>query len=374
MHLVLLTQRDPALPIPRPRGLGQLTEIRGTDLRFTPEEAARFFSKRLKVPVDDATVALLEEKVEGGAAGLRLTSLCLRDQNDLKHRVQELSGSSLHIAEYLAAEVLSRQDPKIAAYLLETSILDRFCAPLCREMHQHGKNEGREQQNSDGELFVRWLVNANLFVIPLDNQGYWFRYHHLFQAFLQNMLRKQTGAERIAELTLIASNWFAGNGLIDEAIQHAQAAGDNQVAARLVVEHRYDLMNNAQYHRLNNWLALLPRDIVAESPLLGTTQAITAWVNGQRGDVATHTEQAKRLLASLSPESSEYAILQGEVLTLQNLVSILWVSLQAPGSMLRRPWNCSRKRHCFSECWRWGNGALQPDERRPQPGCQVAEE
>ena len=333
MHLVLLTRRDPALPIARLRGLGQLTEIRAKDLRFTSAEAAALLQEKFKIPVDDDTAALLDTRNRRVGYGVAPGRLYLQDRKDLKAQVRKLSGNSQHIAEYLAAEVLSKQDPQRLTCLIETSILDRFCAPLCREMHQHGKNEGREQQNSDGELFVRWLVNANLFVIPLDNQGYWFRYHHLFQAFLQNMLRKQTGAERIAELHLIASNWFAGNGLIDEAIQHAQAAGDNQVAARLVVEHRYDLMNNAQYHRLNNWLALLPRDIVAESPLLGTTQAITAWVNGQRGDVATHTEQAERLLALLSPESSEYATLQGEVLTLQKLVSILWVSLQAPGSI-----------------------------------------
>ena len=323
MHLVLLTRRDPALPIARLRGLGQLTEIRANDLRFTSAEAAAFLQKKFKIPVDDDTAELLDTKIEGWATGLRLAGLYLQNRKDLMTQVRKLSGSSQHIAEYLAAEVLSKLDPERLTCLIETSILDRFCAPLCREMHQHGKNEGRGQQKLDAELFVQWLVNANLFVVPLDNQGYWFRYHHLFQAFLQNMLRKQTGADRIAELHLIASNWFAVNGLIDEAIQHALAAGDNQVAVRLVVEHRYDLMNNAQYHRLNNWLALLPRDIVAETPLLVTTQAITAWVSGQRGDVATHTEQAKRLLDTLSPESSEYAILQGEILTLHNVVSAL---------------------------------------------------
>jgi len=323
MHLVLLTRKDPPLRIATMRGRGLVTEIRASDLRFTPDEAAAFLSRVLNVAVDDATAALLDVKTEGWAAGLRLAGLYLQGQKELKKQLQELSGSSGHIAEYLAAEVLSRQHPEMVSYLLETSILDRFCAPLCRQMHRTGTHGYSGKPEIGAKQFIQRLLDFNLFVIPLDNQGYWFRFHHLFQAFLENLLRKQTGADRIAELHLIASNWFAGNGLIEEAIQHALAAGENKVAARLVVEHRYDLMNNAQYYRLNNWLALLPRDIVAEAPLLATTQAITAWVSGQRGDVATHTEQAKRLLGTLSPESSEYAILQGEIITLHNVVSAL---------------------------------------------------
>jgi LuxR family maltose regulon positive regulatory protein len=145
MHLVLLTRQDPSLPIAAMRGRGLVSEIRASDLRFTPDEVAAFLSRMLNVAVDDATAALLEAKTEGWAAGLRPSGLYLQGQKDLKRCVQELSGSSGHIAEYLVAEVLSRQPSEMVSYLLESSILDRFCAPLCRRMHLvggHGHSGG----------------------------------------------------------------------------------------------------------------------------------------------------------------------------------------------------------------------------------------
>jgi len=241
MNLVLLTRRDPAFPIARLRGRGQLTEIRAADLRFTPAEAAAFLKEKLKIPLDDDIAALLEKETEGWVTGLRLAGLYLRYRDDLKHRVQELSGSSRHIAEYLVEEVLSRQNPEIAAYLVETSILDRFCAPLCQAVHSMGNEFQRDKKGLEAQQFIQWVLEANIFAIPLDDKGYWYRYHHLFQTFTQDLLRKQMGEDRIAELH---RRWFAENGLPDEAIQHALAGGDTPAAVRLVVEHRYDLMNN----------------------------------------------------------------------------------------------------------------------------------
>ena len=323
MHCVLLTRYDPPFPIAAMRGRGLVTEIRASDLRFTTDEGADFLSKMLNVAIDDATAALLQAKTEGWATGLRLAGLYLQGRKELKLRVQELSGSSGYIAEYLAAEVLSRQHPEIVSYLLETSILDRFCAPLCRQMHRGGSHGRSGKPEISAEQFIQRLVNTSLFVIALDDEGYWFRHHHLFQAFLKEELRKQRTAYQIADLHRTARNWLAENNLIEEAIRHALAAGENQAAVRLVIEHRYDLMDNERYQRLKNWLALLPRAIVAETPLLVTTQAITAWVSGQRNDVENYTEQAKRLLDTIPSESSEYAILQGEIFTLHNLVCAL---------------------------------------------------
>jgi len=251
MHLVLLTRRDPPLPIARLRGRGQVTEIRSADLRFTPNEAAGFLNKMLKVPVDDDTAALLDQKMEGWVTGLRLAGLYLQGQKDMKLRVQELSGSSGYIAEYLAAEVLSRQHPEMVSYLLETSILDRFCAPLCGQMHQ---KQSSKQPEFSADQFIQWLVDSDLFVIALDDEGYWFRYHHLFQAFLKGELRKQRTADRIADLHRIAGTWFAENDLIEEAIRHLMAAGDLSSAIQLIVDHRHALMNTSQYSRLRRLL------------------------------------------------------------------------------------------------------------------------
>ena len=319
MHLVLLTRRDPALPISRLRGRGQLAEIRAADLRFTPAEAAGFLNKMLKVPVDDATAALLEKKTEGWATGLRLAGLYLRDQDDPKQRVEELSGSSWHIAEYLAAEVLSKQAPEIVDYLLETSILDRFCAPLCGQMHRTGTQRRSGKPEIGAEQFIRWLVEANLFVIALDDQGYWFRYHHLFRDFLQNRLRKQTNADTIAKLYMQASQWFAQNGLIDEAIRYALLGRNIQAAVRLVIEHRYQLMNTLQFQRLHSWLALLPEDAVAQAPLLVGSLSLMGLERGLDYDLHSYIDQVQRLLTALPDKSIESSTLQGEIAAIQSV-------------------------------------------------------
>ena len=250
MHLVLLARKDPPLPIATMRGRGLVTEIRASDLRFTPDEAAALLSRVLNVAVDDATAALLDVKTEGWAAGLRLAGLYLQGQKEPKKQVQKLSGSSGHIAEYLTAEVLSRQHPEMVSYLIETSILDRFCAPLCEQMHRMGTRGYSRISEFGAEQFIQWLVDANLFVIPLDDQGYWFRYHHLFQSFLQNVMRKQRTADKITELHRTAGNWFAENDLTEEAIRHLMAAGDTTAATQLVLDRRYGLMNTSQFFRL----------------------------------------------------------------------------------------------------------------------------
>jgi LuxR family transcriptional regulator, maltose regulon positive regulatory protein len=320
MHLVLLTRRDPPLPIAKLRGRGQVTEIRSADLRFAPDEAAGFLNKMLKVPVDDDTAALLDQKMEGWVTGLRLAGLYLQGQKDMKLRVQELSGSSGYIAEYLAAEVLSRQHPEMVSYLLETSILDRFCAPLCGQMHQ---KQSSKQPEFSADQFIQWLVDSDLFVIALDDEGYWFRYHHLFQAFLKGELRKQRTADRIADLHRIAGTWFAENDLIEEAIRHLMAAGDLSSAIQLIVDHRYELMNTSRFFRLNRWLTFLPENKVAENPLLASTRAFIGIEQGKDADAYAFTENAGRMLAALSPKSEAYPILKGEVLVLQSLVDLL---------------------------------------------------
>jgi LuxR family maltose regulon positive regulatory protein len=184
MHLVLLTRKDPSLPIATMRGRGPETEIRASDLRFTSDEGAAFLSHMLNVAVDDDKAALLAVKFEGWGVGLRLAGLYLQGQKDLKLRVQEPGGSSGHIAEYLTAEVLSRQHPEMVSYLLEASILDRFCAPLCGQMHLVGTQGRSGKAEVSAEQFLQWLLDANLFVIALDDEGYWFRYHYLFRSFL----------------------------------------------------------------------------------------------------------------------------------------------------------------------------------------------
>ena len=323
MHLVLSTRKDPSLPIAALRGRGLVTEIRASDLRFTPDEAAAFMSKMLDVAFDDATAALLDAKTEGWAAGLRLAGLYLRGRKDLKLHVAQLSGGSRHIAEYLASEVLSQQHPEMVSYLLEASILDRFCASLCCRMHQAGSHERSGKTEISAEQFIRWLVDANLFVVPLDQEGYWFRHHHLFNAFLKGILRKQRTADRIADLHRTAGDWFAENDLIEEAIAHLMAAGDTSAAIQLVVDRRHEMMNASRFVHLASWLSFFPENQVAQSPLLTSTRAFIAIGLGNDADLKLLTEKATEIEAALSPRSGTYAVLKGEVLVLQSFLDML---------------------------------------------------
>ena len=323
MHLVLVTRQDPPLPLAALRGRGLINEIRTVDLRFTLGETAALFNEMFKIPLDNKTAAHLDKKIEGWAAGLRLTGLYLKDSEDAAGQVRRLSGSSLHIAEYLVSEVLERQKPDILAFLTETSILDRFCAPLYEQMCQQITSADNKPQGIEAKRIIRQLVQTNLFVIPLDNQGHWFRYHHLFQDFLKSVLRKKRTPNQIADLHRMAGNWFAENDLIEEAIRHLISAGDTQAAIQLVVDRRHGLFNTSHFVRLGRWLKLLPKNAVAETPLLATTQAFIGIELGNDTEAHLFTESAVRMLAALPPQSNVYPILKGEVSVLRGLVALL---------------------------------------------------
>jgi len=330
MHLVLLTRQDPSLPIAAMRGRGLVTEIRASDLRFTPDEVAAFLSRTINVAVDETTAALLEIKIEGWPAGLRLAKLYLQGQKELKRSLQQLSGNSRHIAEYLFAEVLSRQHPEMVSYLLEISILNRFCAPLCKQMHQSGSHGHEEESEVGAEQFIQWLVDTNLFVIPLDNEGYWFRHHHLFREFLKGELHKQWTKDRIASLHRLASRWFNENGFIEEAIEYLLAIDDISAAIQLILDHRHALMNASQYFRLHRLLARLPENAVAKAPLLASTRAFIGLNMGNDVDVCVFTQRAMELLAEISPKSETYSLLKGEVLILEGLADLLFNGVAEP--------------------------------------------
>jgi len=305
-----VTRRDPPLPIARLRARGQVTEIRAADLRFTPAEAAAFLSKMTNVSVDEATAAPLDEKTEGWVTGLRLAGLYLRDRGDVRRLAQELHGSSGHIAEYLVAEVLSRHTPEFVACLVETSILDRFCAALCEALHAGGASARTKKGSCDPRQFINWLVKENLFVISLDSQGCWFRYHHLFQQMLQRQLRRRRSADDIATLHSRACEWFAQEGLTDEAIQHAVAAGDSVAATRLVNESRHDALISGRWHVLERRLARLPEAMRESRPEVLMAQA---WVSYNRFEHRAISQLLGDAKASLG-ESRRSAMLKGELL------------------------------------------------------------
>ena len=315
MHLVVVTRRDPSLQLSELRARGQMTEIRVEELRFSTAETAAFFQKVMEMQVDVRTAAAIEEKTEGWVTGLRLAALSMRQRPDLDRIMENLPDDNRYIMDYIAGEVISQQPRDIQEYLMTTSILNRFCAPLCEAVCPSGTETGVCVMN--GQKFLESLQQANLFLIPLDNQQKWFRYHHLFQQLLQRHLELRLGPDKAAELHQTAAKWLADNGLIDEALHHHLSADDLPAAAQLIALHRHDLMNREEWHRLRRWLSMLPRDVIEKDPEL---LMVEAWLLIGWSEIAEVMDRIKALLTTMSPDSKAFKSLQGEWDTLRSLL------------------------------------------------------
>ena len=212
LHLVLTTREDPDLPLARLRARDQLTEIRARDLRFTQEEVDSFLRAGMGLALSEQDVAVLEDRTEGWAVGLQLAGLSMQKHADLKSFIADFSGSHRHILDYLTDEVIQQQPESIRTFLMQTAVLDRLSGPLCDAL------TGR----SDSDRVLAHLEAANLFVIPLDDERCWYRYHHLFSDLLRSQLTRSQ-PELIPELHRRASRWYAEDGDIQAAIEHALA-------------------------------------------------------------------------------------------------------------------------------------------------------
>ena len=266
MHLVLSGRRDPFLPISSFRARGLLTEIRMQDLCFTMAETTTYLQQMLGEQIEDAIAAKWTEKTEGWIAGLHLAALSMRHRGDSDSILSELPGGLQYVTEYLFNEVFSHQTPSVRHYLLNTSILNRFCASLCEVLCGPDVDSGPADISSWD--FVNLLINQNLFIINLDKENHWFRYHHLFQKLLQKQLEHHRSSEEIAALHSRAGRWFAENGFIDEAIGHLIAAGDMLGAAQVVGQHRQDILNKDRWYVLENWLSMFPDSVIQQQPEL----------------------------------------------------------------------------------------------------------
>jgi LuxR family maltose regulon positive regulatory protein len=266
MHLVLISRSNPPLPLANLRATGRVSEIRTRDLRFTLEESAAFLAKVLAVPISQSSVALLDQNVEGWIAGLRLATLSLRTAVDIESELANWSGSTAEIADYLMDQVLSHQPPELRKFLLATSILDRLCAALCE--HVVGVAASNDSPPCDVPVCIQRLESANLFVIPLNNDREWYRYHHLFRDLLRRRLQAEVGPERVADLHRAAASWFAGQGLLEEALRHALTVNDFDLAAQLMQSGLCDVLNREDRLTLDRWLRLLPENFAQRRPWL----------------------------------------------------------------------------------------------------------
>jgi ATP/maltotriose-dependent transcriptional regulator MalT len=257
LRLVIASREDPPLPLARLRARGQLTELRAADLRFAPAEAAEFLNRVMDLDLSAADIAALEARTEGWIAGLQLAALSMQGRSDTANFIQAFTGSHRFVLDYLMEEVLQRQPAAVRHFLLQTSILDRLCGPLCDAV----------TERSDGRSLLEALERDNLFVVPLDDQRRWYRYHHLFADVLQARLVDEQ-ADRVFELHRRASIWCEQNDLPAEAIQHALLAREIARAANLV--ERVWLAMDLTYRSAAwlRWAQQLPEELIRIHPVL----------------------------------------------------------------------------------------------------------
>ena len=258
MHMVIISRADPPIPLGRLRVQRELTEIREADLRFTLEEATTFLNELMGLALPAEDIESLDARTEGWVAGLQLAALSLQGRSDKRAVIATFSGSHRHLIDYLIHEVMSRQPERVRTFLLRSSILERFTASLCDVLT--GETDAREM--------LLALEASDLFLIPLDDERQWYRYHQLFGDFLKQLLR-ETEPEIIPELFVRASDWYEAHGMVDEAIECALAGDDSLRAARLLdgnVETLFLL--NAEVSKLLRWAGRLPLDARARFPRL----------------------------------------------------------------------------------------------------------
>ena len=260
LHLVLISRTSPPIQMSSLRAKGMIREIRTRDLRFTDEETAAYLSQSQLDLLSQNALPLLEERFEGWPAGLHLAALSLRSTGSQESVLAALSSENTNITEYLVDEVLTHQIPVIHSFLLKTSILDRFCVSLCEAIL------GASDPAWNARACLDWIERAELFLIPLDSKREWYRYHHLFQELLQQRLTADLTSDQMNGLHLRASTWFEAHGLIDEALQHALAAGDLDLAASQMIAGLRDVINCEDRPTLERWLRLLPEEMIRQRP------------------------------------------------------------------------------------------------------------
>ena len=306
LHLALLTRTDPPLALSRLRVRNQLLDIRLDQLRFSLDEIAVFLNGVMGLKLTAPDIAAMERRTEGWIAGLQLAALSMQSCKDLHGFVSAFTGSHYYIMDYLAEEVLKLQPQAVSTFLLQTSILDRMCAPLCNAVVDENPAESLDSQSR-----LEILEQMNLFLIPLDGERCWYRYHHLFADVLNRRLGYQY-PDRVPELHQRASRWYEQKSLLPEAIQHALQAGDLQRAARLVEENGCFLLMTGEVHTLLGWIEAIGAQ-GKDSPWLAIQKAWALTLAWQLDQVDRALRDAERLVLSSSRQAPDFKTMFGSI-------------------------------------------------------------
>ena len=304
--LVIVTRVDPPLPLARLRARRQLVELRQETLCFLPEEVEEFANRMMELALPPEQLALLVKRTEGWISGLQLAAISVREVQDRSAFFAAFSGEDKFIADYLTDDVLTGLPSPLRTFLLQTSILERLSAPLCEAV------TGR----TGAQRSLDQLVDANLFIVPLDGSRTWFRYHVLFADLLRKRLQEPPG-EQIFALHLHASRWFEENDSIDLAVEHAIAGKDFERAARLIERVAESLLMRGQAATLMHWLEALPRETILKQPVLGTLKGLALILCGRPPEGAADLYQQLVATGSLDKHRGEAATLQALLAVLQ---------------------------------------------------------
>ena len=304
LHLVIVSRIDPSLPLSRLRASEQITELRVEDLRFSFDEAAVFLNQVVGFELSAAEVAALGDRTEGWIVGLQLAGLSLRNSADVPDFVRSFTGDDRYILDYFGEEVLSGLSPQVQSFLMHTSLLARMTGPLCDAV----------TGGSDGQEMLESLERDNLFVVPLDNERCWYRYHHLFADLLQARLQR-FHPEHVAALHLRISRWFAAQGQKTAAVDHALSAGDYDWAAILIAQSARETMSQGHLTTVLGWIEALPDSLLDRRPLLRFYQARALALSGQSRMAEKLVLAAQNTLDAL-PDSPENRSLRGELAAL----------------------------------------------------------
>jgi len=273
MHLIISTRVDPNLPISRLRARGQMVEIRAEDMRFKKSEIDEFMNQIMGLELIEKNIVALGMRTEGWIAGLKLAAISMQGNNDISRFIESFTGSNRYIIDYLAEEVFNKLSKNVQEFLLRTSILDRMCGPLCDEIFPDNDISGQET--------LEYLEKMNMFVIPLDSERHWYRYHHLFAQILrQRMLNSNIVVDKnkdtnIEDLLLIASSWFEENNFYVEAFGYAAKTKNFELAQRLIKGNGISLQFLGALIPILDWFRSLKKEILDANPSLWVTYAST---------------------------------------------------------------------------------------------------
>jgi LuxR family maltose regulon positive regulatory protein len=324
LHLVIATREDPHFPLSRLRARGHITELRAADLRFTISEAAEFLNQVMGLNLSTSDIAALETRTEGWIAGLQLAAISMQRRADATNFIKSFTGSHRLVLDYLVEEVLEQQPENIQTFLTQTAILERLNGSLCDAVRfgkaeTPGSSSGTAiMEESSSQAILEMLERANLFIIPLDNERHWYRYHHLFADLLRQRLHQSGVAlsgdteDDMAELHSRASQWYEDNGLEIDAFHHAVAAGDFEHATRLVEGGRLPIHTQNVRSSILNWLDSLPTTLLNERPSLWIEYAGLTLASGLNVGVEQKLQAAEKALQD-SEQNSETKNLLGRI-------------------------------------------------------------